>query len=227
MAELELVPVKTRILTDKDDIVDVIEEYAKDIVGPDDIVCSAESVVAITQHRYTRPEELTPTWQCRLMRRFVPGEGSMASLYGMQAAMNLEGEWKMLFWFIIGFLAKLVGKNGVWYAKCRQASLTDDVTGTMPPFDKCIVYGPDKPDEVAEAIKKRMGCYGACVADVNDLKRSAVTPGHSVALIRRNCPHRSITPLATHRRETPIVVIKNYAQAVREQKSEAAAKQQN
>ena len=51
MAELELVPVKTRILTDKDDIVDVIEEYAKDIVGPDDLVCSAESVVAITQRR--------------------------------------------------------------------------------------------------------------------------------------------------------------------------------
>lgn len=134
MAELELVPVKTRILTDKDDIVDVIEEYAKDIVGPDDLVCSAESVVAITQRRYTRPEELTPSWQARLMRRFVPGEGSMASLYGMQAAMNLEGEWKMMFWFFIGFLAKLVGKNGVWYAKCRQASLTDDVTGTMPPL---------------------------------------------------------------------------------------------
>ena len=154
MAEIEvpveLVPVKTRILTDKDDIVDVIEEYAKHVVGPDDLVCTAESVVAITQHRYTRPEELTPSWQARLMRRFVPGEGSMASLYGMQAAMNLEGEWKMLFWFIVGFFAKLAGKNGVWYAKCRQASLTDDVTGTMPPFDKCIVYGPAEPDKVAE-----------------------------------------------------------------------------
>ena len=107
------------------------------------------------------------------MRRFVPGEGSMASLYGMQAAMNLEGEWKMMFWFFIGFLAKLVGKNGVWYAKCRQASLTDDVTGTMPPFDKCIVYGPAEPDKVAEKIKQRMGCYGAVVADVNDLKNYA------------------------------------------------------
>ena len=67
MAEIEvpveLVPVKTRILTDKDDIVDVIEEYAKHVVGPDDLVCTAESVVAITQHRYTRPEELTPSWQ--------------------------------------------------------------------------------------------------------------------------------------------------------------------
>ncbi len=58
MAEIEvpveLVPVKTRILTDKDDIVDVIEEYAKHVVGPDDLVCTAESVVAITQHRYTQ-----------------------------------------------------------------------------------------------------------------------------------------------------------------------------
>ena len=70
--------------------------------------------------------------------------------------MNLEGEWKMMFWFFVGFLAKLVGKNGVWYAKCRQASLTDDVTGTMPPFDKCIVYGPAEPDKVAEKIKQRM-----------------------------------------------------------------------
>ena len=134
MAELELVPIKTRILTDKDDIVDAIEEYAKDIVGPDDIVCTAESVVAITQRRYTRPEELTPSWQARLMRRFVPGEGSMASLYGMQAAMNLEGGMEDALLLHIGFLAKLIGKNGVWYQLCRQASLTDDVTGTSRPL---------------------------------------------------------------------------------------------
>ena len=87
MAELELVPVKTRILTEKDNIVEAIAEYADGMVGPDDIICSAESVVAITQRRFTRPEELTPSWQARLMRRFVPAEGSMASLYGMQAAM--------------------------------------------------------------------------------------------------------------------------------------------
>ncbi|MCH4178728.1 MAG: F420-0:Gamma-glutamyl ligase [Megasphaera sp.] len=217
MAELELVPVKTRILTDKDNIVDVIEEYAKDIVGPDDLVCSAESVVAITQHRYTRPEDLTPSWQCRLMRRFVPGEGSMASLYGMQAAMELEGEWKMLFAFIIGFLAKLVGKNGVWYKLCRQASLTDDVTGTMPPFDKCIVYGPADPDGVAEKIKKRMGCYGACVADVNDLKRSAVL-GHSRGLDTQKIAKILIdNPFGNASQKTPIVVIKNYGKFAKEE----------
>jgi hypothetical protein len=218
MAELELVPIKTRILTDKDDIVDSIEEYAKGVVGPDDIICSAESVVAITQRRFTRPEELTPSWQARVMRRFVPAEGSMASLYGMQAAMELEGEWKTLFCFIIGFLAKLVGKSGVFYQLCRQASLTDDVTGTMPPFDKCIVYGPADPDGVAEKIKQRMKCYGACVADVNDLKRSAVL-GHSKGLDPKEIAQILIdNPFGNASQKTPIVVIKNYAAVVKQRK---------
>jgi hypothetical protein len=224
MAELELVPVKTRILTDKDDIVDIIAEYAAGLVGPDDIICSAESVVAITQRRYTRPEELTPSWQARVMRRFVPAEGSMASLYGMQAAMELEGEWKTLFCFIIGFLAKLVGKNGVFYKLCRQASLTDDVTGTMPPFDKCIVYGPDDPDGVAEKIKKRMNCYGACVADVNDLKRSAVL-GHSHGLNPNEIARILIdNPFGNASQKTPIVIIKNYAQVLRENRERMKVK---
>ena len=80
MAELELVPVKTRILTEKDNIVDAIEEYTQGQIGPDDLLCVAESVVAITQRRFTRPEELKPSWQARLMRRqygqFVRHAGS-------------------------------------------------------------------------------------------------------------------------------------------------------
>ena len=42
MAELELVPVKTRILTEKDNIVDSIEEYTQGQIGPDDLLCVAE-----------------------------------------------------------------------------------------------------------------------------------------------------------------------------------------
>lgn len=42
-------PVPTRILTHHDDIVEAIVEYGGDKIGPDDVVCVAESVVAITQ----------------------------------------------------------------------------------------------------------------------------------------------------------------------------------
>jgi len=225
MAELELIPVKTRILTDKDNIVDAVEEYTRGTAGADDLVCVAESVVAITQHRFTRPEELTPSWQGHLMRRFVPGEGSMASLYGMQAAMELEGEWKMLFAFIVGFIAKLFGRDGVWYKLCRQASLTDDVTGTMPPFDKCIVYGPEDPHGVAEKIKHRLGCYGACVADVNDLKRSAVL-GYSKGLHPQEIAKILIdNPFGNASQKTPVVIIKNYGAVARNRRAEQKAGQ--
>jgi len=212
---LTLVPVKTRILTDDDNIVEAVELYGGHLVGPDDIVCVAESVVAITQGEFTRPELLRPSWQARLMNRFVPAEGSMASVYGMQSAMEKEGEWKMLFWFIVGFVAKLFGRRGVWYAHCRQASFVDDVTGTMPPFDKCIVYGPRDADRVCDEMVKRLGCYGAVVADVNDLKRSAVL-GKSHGIDAAEVAQILIdNPFGNAGEMTPIVIIKDYAAVAR------------
>ena len=210
MADLKLVPVPTRILTNKDNIVDAIMEYAGHDITNHDIVCVAESVVAITQGRYIRPEELHICWQARLMNRFVPGAGSMASIYGMQAAMEEEGKWNMLFSFIIGAVAKIFGKAGVFYARCRQASLIDDVTGTMPPFDKCLVYGPADTDRVCEEIKHATGADGAVIADVNDLKRSAVlgkskgiNPGQIAKILIDN-------PFGNDNQKTPIVIIKNF-----------------
>lgn len=215
MAALELIPVHTRILTNKDNIVDAILEYAGDQITERDIVCSAESVVAITQNRYVRPEELKICWQARLMNRFVPGEGSMASIYGMQAAMNEEGKWNMLYSFILGAVSKLFGKPGVFYARCRQASLIDDVTGTMPPFDKCLVYGPANTNQVCEEIKKATGAYGAVIADVNDLKRAAVL-GRSKGLNPEEIAKILIdNPFGNDNQKTPIVIIKNFTDQIK------------
>lgn len=211
MAELELIPVHTKILTNKDNIVDAILEYAGKDITSRDIVCTAESVLAITQNRYVRPEELNVCWQARLMNRFVPGAGSMASIYGMQAAMEEEGKWNMLYSFIVGAVSKIMGKPGVFYARCRQASLIDDVTGTMPPFDKCIVYGPANADRVCEDIKNATGAYGAVVADVNDLKRAAVLGKSSGIDPQRIAQILIDNPFGNHNQKTPIVIIKNFA----------------
>lgn len=211
MAELELIPVHTKILTNKDNIADAILEYAGKDITSRDIVCTAESVLAITQNRYVRPEELNVCWQARLMNRFVPGAGSMASIYGMQAAMEEEGKWNMLYSFIVGAVSKIMGKPGVFYARCRQASLIDDVTGTMPPFDKCIVYGPANADRVCEDIKNATGAYGAVVADVNDLKRAAVLGKSSGIDPQRIAQILIDNPFGNDNQKTPIVIIKNFA----------------
>jgi hypothetical protein len=114
----------------------------------------------------------------------------------------------------MGILGKLIGRNGVFYEMAgEQAALIDDVTGTMPPFDKYLVYGPANPSGVAEEIKQRLGCFGAAVADVNDLKRAAVL-GVSAGLEPSRLSKILIdNPFGNASQQTPIVIIKNYALA--------------
>lgn len=214
MENYELWPVKTRIFTHRDNIVDAIEEYAKDQVTDRDVICIAESVVAITQNRMLRPQTIKPGLLARTMCYFVPQKGSLSSCYGMQAGMDKEGEWRFVYAMLIGMIGKLFGQSGVFYKLAGPtAALIDDVTGTMPPYDKYIVFGPEHANEVAEEIRQRLGCYGAVVADVNDLKRSLIvgaTAGVDAAKAAYMLIHN---PFGNASQKTPIVIIKNYVGA--------------
>ena len=211
--ELELIPVPTRILTDKDDIIEAIGHYTKGKIGPDDLVCSAESVVAITQGRYVRPEELEISCLARLCCRFIPDYGSLASPHGMQSLMDVEGQWRVAFALFAGFLGKIVGQSGLFYKwGGEQTAMIDDVTGTMPPFDKCIVYGPGDPYGMAQRMKDRLGCFGAMIADVNDLKRSRVVGVSSGVKGELAAQLLIDNPFGNASQKTPICIIKNYRQ---------------
>lgn len=213
MADIEIVPISTRILTEKDDIVDQVEKYTKGKIGPDDVISVAESVVAITQGRVVRPDELTISPLAQLCCRFIPDYGSLASPHGMQSLMNAEGQWRVAFALFAGFVGKLIGQRGLFYKwGGEQAALIDDVTGTMPPFDKCIVYGPENPDDVVERLKERLGCFGALIADVNDLKRSRVV-GATKGMDGQLAANLLIdNPFGNASQKRPICIIKNFRQ---------------
>jgi hypothetical protein len=75
------------------------------------------------------------------------------------------------------------------------------------------VYGPKDAKGVAEAIRQRLGCFGAAVADVNDLKRALVV-GITDGLDPQHLARTLIdNPFGNASQRTPIVIIKNYAQA--------------
>lgn len=207
-----ILPVATPILTHHDDICQAVLTYGAGRIGPRDVVCAAESVVAITQGRALRCEELRPSRAAKILCYLFPSKGSISSPYSMQALIQAEGLLRVVFAIICGFAAKCVGVNGVFYRLAgKQARLIDDVTGTMPPYDKHIVYGPEEPEAVAAAIAAACGCYGAAIADVNDLKRSAVlgvSPGvdaDKVAAILID------NPFGNASQKTPICIIKDYA----------------
>ena len=210
---VEIIPVPTRILTDKDDIIDAIERYTADQISENDVITVAESVVAITQGRIVRPEDLKISCAAQFCCRFIPDYGSLASPHGMQSLMNVEGTWRVAGALFLGFFAKLFGQRGAFYKwGGEQTALIDDVTGTMPPFDKHIVYGPAEPEAIVQKLKERLGCFGAVIADVNDLKRSRIvgctagTDGERVAKLLID------NPFGNASQKTPICIIKNFKQ---------------
>lgn len=210
---VEIIPIKTRILTPKDDIVDMIEKYTRDKIGADDVLTVAESVVAITQGNLIRPDEMKLTGLAKFCCRFIPDYGSLATPHGMEALMIREGHWRVAFALVGGFLGKLIGQRGLFYKwGGRQAALIDDVTGDMPPFDKCVVYGPENPDEVVAAIKKRLGCFGAMIADVNDLKRSRIVGATSGMDAQLAANLLIDNPFGNASEKTPICILKNFRQ---------------
>ena len=213
MSEIEVIPVPTRILTDKDDIIDRVEEYTKGKIGENDVISVAESVVAITQGRIVRPEDLKITRVAQLCCRFIPDYGSLASPHGMQSLMDVEGKWRVAFALVAGFFGKLIGQGGLFYKwGGEQTALIDDVTGTMPPFDKYIVYGPKNPNDVVKRLKERLGCFGAVIADVNDLKRSRIV-GITEGVDGDKVAHLLIdNPFGNASQKTPICIIKNFKQ---------------
>lgn len=216
---VEIIPITTRILTPKDDIVDTIEKYTRDKITENDVLTVAESVVAITQGNIIRPDEMEITCLARLCCRFIPDYGSLATPHGMQALMRKEGDWRVAFALFAGFIGKVVGVRGLFYKwGGRQAALIDDVTGDMPPFDKAVVYGPEEPDKVVAAIKNRLGCFGAMIADVNDLKRSRIvgaTPGMNAQLASDLLIDN---PFGNASEKRPICILKNFRQYQESQK---------
>ena len=79
MEKYEIVPVPTRILTHHDNICDAILEFGRDKIGPNDVVCAAESVVAITQGRAMRCEEFQPGFLAKTLSHLFPSKGSISS----------------------------------------------------------------------------------------------------------------------------------------------------
>lgn len=217
MSQVEIVKVPTRILTDKDDIVDAIEKFAAKVggVGSDDVVSVAESVVAVTQGMVVRPEDLKISIWAKIFCRVFPDIGSLASPHGLQSLFDAEGTLRVLASLAVGFLA-MPFKRGVFYQLAGyQAALIDEVTGTMPPFDKHIVYGPKDPEKVVEAIRERFGCYGAMIADANDLHRCKVV-GASKGLEAEEVAKLLLdNPFGNASQKVPIVIIRGFRNYIR------------
>jgi hypothetical protein len=88
-----------------------------------------------------------------------------------------------------------------------QANLIDDVTGTIPPYDKFIVMGPNQPLQLCEQIKQETG-LDAAVVDVNDLRRVKILAA-SAGVDQDFLAEALISnPAGNGNEQTPVVLIR-------------------
>ena len=207
-ANSDVLPIRTHLLTELDDPVEVVRRYVVPHAQPGDVVTIGESPLAIMQGRFIHPSEIHPGWLAtRLCYLFLP-TSSLATACGLQTLINIVGPVRVFVAFVAGAIGKIFGQPGFFYRVAGdQARLIDDVTGTLPPYDKFVVLGPDNAQEIVDQIQRETG-LSAAIVDVNDLKAVkilAATSDLSINFLRQAL---ITNPAGNADEQTPVVLIR-------------------
>ena len=204
----QVFPVKTHLLTHLDDPVEVVRRYVLPHAQTGDIVTIGETPIAIMQQRWRYPADVKPGWLAKRLCYFFLPTSSLATVCGLQTLVDVSGAWRVGFAFTIGAIAKIFGRPGVFYQLAgEQARLIDDVTGTLPPYDRFIVLGPDDAQGLVDRIKRDTG-LDAAVVDVNDLKAVKVLASSSAKIDGLLQDALRTNPAGNADEQTPVVLVR-------------------
>jgi len=128
------IPVRTHVLSEADDAVEVIERYSREVRQPGDWVSISEKVVAVTQGRALVESDMKIGWLARILWRGVrkvPYGTGLRRPSSMQAAIDQCGACRILLASVVGFLGKLVGRRGDFYRVAGMQAATIDAAVTF------------------------------------------------------------------------------------------------
>lgn len=207
------IPVKTHVIMREDNIVDVVKKYTQEVLKEDDIVFISEKAVAITQGRAFPLDEIKPRPLARFLSKHVTKTSAGIGLgipETMEMALRECGVLKILFAAAVSFLGKLIGRKGDFYrvAGYKASSIDGPTPNTLPPYNRYVVLGPDKPDKVAKEISESIKAEVAIV-DINDLGGNILGTSKETMDRRKILSILKDNPLGQCSEQTPIGIIRN------------------
>jgi len=132
----------------------------------------------------------------------------------MEMALRECGVLRILFAAFISAIGKLFGKRGWFYkiAGYKAESIDGPTPYTLPPYNECVVLGPQDPDKVAAETSARLGVK-VLIVDINDLagrilgsSDPSLDRKHYEAVLRDN-------PLGQSGQQTPMGIIRELPRA--------------
>jgi len=213
-ASFARIPIRTRVVMPGDDLDAFIREYASDVVQPGDILFVTEKIVAITQGRSYLVEDIHPRRLARFLSRFVvrtPYGIGLGMPETMEMALRECGVPRILFAAAVSAVTKAFGRKGDFYriAGDKARAIDGPTSGTIPPYNKAVVLGPERPRQVAAHLKSLLGGSAeVAVVDINDLGGNILGSTLDKAGERRLLAILKDNPLGQGHESTPLGVVR-------------------
>ncbi|MGZ0710803.1 coenzyme F420-0:L-glutamate ligase (plasmid) [Coraliomargarita sp. W4R53] len=209
------IPIRTRVVMPGDDLDTFITEYASGVVRAGDIFFVTEKIVAITQGRSYAIDEIKPRKLALFLSKYVtrtPYGIGLGMPETMEMALRECGTLRILFAAGVSAVTKVFGRKGDFYriAGDKARAIDGPTSGTIPPYNKAVVLGPERPDEVARHVKSLVGdvCEVA-VVDINDLGGNILGSTLDKASEKRLVAILKDNPLGQGHQSTPLGVIRS------------------
>ncbi|GHD77565.1 F420-0:gamma-glutamyl ligase [Salinibacterium amurskyense] len=213
-AVYERLPIKTRLVVREDDIVQVVSEYAADVVRDGDLLFVTEKIVGITQGRAYPISEVEPRKLATFLSKYVTKTSHGIGL-GMPETMEMAlrecGTPRILFAAAVAAVTKLVGRRGDFYriAGPKARAIDGPTKNTIPPYDSHVVLGPARPDGVAADIAAALGRkIDVLVVDINDFGGNILGSTATKATNELVLKVLKDNPLGQDHQSTPLGVIR-------------------
>ena len=208
--------IKTHVITDADNITDVVMKYAAPEMQEGDTLFITEKAVACTQKRAIPMKEIKPRPLAKFLCKFV-----LKTPYGiglgipetMEMAIRECGTFRILVAAAVSAVGKLFGIRG-WFYKVageKARSIDGPCDCTLPPYNEYVVLGPADPDKVAAEIYAVLG-KPVLITDINDIggvimgaAPLSTDRGLMAAILRDN-------PLGQSHEQTPMGIIRPVAE---------------
>lgn len=207
-AGIVAIPVRTPLVRSGDDLTELVQRAVNGIARPGDVLAISETAVAIAQGQAVPAEYVRPSKVAYFLSQRAGALATVNQPESLQIVIDQVGVGKVLYASAMHVVGRFIGRRGMFYEIMGEAiTAIDGYTGTLPPFERMIVFAPQNPDAFSQSVFERTGI--ACtVVDANDLEKAKVL-GASTGVNRANVECALLSnPHGNGDEQTPIVVLK-------------------
>lgn len=169
-------PVKTPLITQQDDILDLLQKYLAPHLKPGDIIFVSEKALTVTQGRIINMNDIRPTRFARFLARRVHNNYGTKDFRGfghgtpmaMQLFIEEAGYLRVFFAAAVSAVTRPLGIKGAFYWLCgkRAKSVDCPMSFSILEYAHFAKLAPAHPGKVAREIKKKFG-HETVILDAN------------------------------------------------------------